>query len=43
MPLINNDNLGRRIARIGKYLAIGGATLAILSALALVATIALLR
>jgi hypothetical protein len=43
MPLINNDDVGRRIAYIGKFLAIGGAALAILVALALATTVALLR
>jgi hypothetical protein len=41
MPLINNDDLGRRIGRIGKVLAIGGVTLAILAALLLIAAVTL--
>ena len=43
MPLINNDDLGRRIVRIGLILGIGGAALAILVALGLIVTVALVR
>jgi hypothetical protein len=43
MPLINNDDLGRRVVRIGLILGIGGAALAILVALGLIATVALVR
>jgi hypothetical protein len=43
MPLINNDKTGRRVARIGYILAFGGAALAIVAALLLIATVALLR
>ena len=43
MPLNNNDDLGRRIVHIGRILAIGGATLAILAALLLIATVTLVR
>ncbi|WP_255441384.1 hypothetical protein [Actinoplanes sp. ATCC 53533] len=43
MPLINNDDLGRRIVRIGKVLGIGGAALAIIAVLLLIAAVILLR
>jgi len=41
MPLIDNDDLGRRTVRIGRILAIAGVALAILAALLLIAAAAL--
>jgi hypothetical protein len=41
MPLINNDDLGRRIVHIGKVLGIGSAALAIIAVLTRVVAVAL--
>jgi hypothetical protein len=43
MPLMDNDKTGRRVARIGHILAFGGAALATVAALLLIAAFALLR
>lgn len=43
MPLMDNDNTGRRVARIGHILAFGGAALAIVAALLLIVAVVLLR